>query len=147
MTDGYCLYTRHPEWLYRLADDTVYQTPFRLAVEIDTSYATLKTDGTLICKLGYGWNGPSGVPKKRHTGGMIYGALPHDTLYGLMCDKLLSRDKASRKMADQVLRQAMRSAGSWALTSWVFYLAVRCKGRDYANPRSLNRLRETLVAP
>ena len=147
MTDGYCLYTRHPEWFYRLHEDTVFKTPYRLAIEIDTPYATLKTDGTLIVKAGYGWNGPSGIPKKFHTGGMIYGALAHDALYGLMCEGLLSRSAENRKMADQVLREAMRSAGSWAVTSALFYLAVRCKGRDYANPRSLNRLRETLVAP
>ncbi len=147
MTEGFCRYSRCPEWYYRLFEETQYKTPFRPEAEIETAYAILKTNGILIGKAEYGWNGPSGVPKKFHTGGMIYGALAHDILYGLMCDGLLSRSKASRKMADGVLKSVMQSSGSWLLTSWVFFAAVRCKGRDYANPRSLNEFKEILVAP
>jgi len=147
MTEGFCLYTRHPEWFYRLYEDTAFKTPYRLSAEIDTPYSTLKTDGTLIVKAGYSWNGPSGIPKKFHTGGMIYGALAHDALYGLMCDGLLSRSKESRKAADGVLKSVMQDSGSWLLTSWVFYTAVQVKGRDFANPRALNQYKEVLVAP
>lgn len=147
MTENYCRYTRAPEWYYRLFEDTQYATPFRPETEIESPYAILKRDGTLIGKAEYGWNGPSGVPKRFHTGGMVYGALAHDILYGLMCDGLLSRSAESRKMADSVLKGVMQASGSWLFTSWVFYAAVRCKGRDYANPRSLNRLKEILVAP
>lgn len=146
-TQSFCKYTRHPEWFYRLAEDCEFKTRFRPAKPIDAEFVSMGTSGTLICRAGYGWNGPSGVPKRLHTGGMIYGALAHDALYGLMCEGLLSRSAESRQMADSTLREVMVDAGCWSATAWVFYAAVRCKGRDYANPRSMNQYREILVAP
>lgn len=147
MTEGFCRYSRHPEWFYRLTEDCVFKTPFRPETPVTDGYSILHPDGALVCAAGFGWNGPSGIPKRLHTGGMKYGALVHDALYGLMCAGVLSRSKESRKMADQVLRDTMKASGSWAATSWVFYGAVRVKGRDYANPRSLNTYKEVLVAP
>ncbi len=154
MTENYALIRLHRDWDYTLVDDVKFSTPYRPEQRIVSAreedgkpMVSLDPDGSLVLYAGYSWNGPTGVPKRLHTGGMKFGALPHDGLYGLMCDNLLSRSAESREMADKVLRDEMKRAGCWGITAGLFYRAVRMNGRNFANPRQNNPFKQILVIP
>lgn len=153
-TRNFARIRRHRDWDYTIHEAVEFDTPFRPSERIETRreddgrvLASLDVDGVLTAYPGYSWNGPTGVPAKLHTGGMKWGALPHDILYGFMCDDVLSRSAESREMADKVLRDEMKRAGCWGVTAELFYRAVRIKGRDFANPRQNNKYNEILVIP
>ena len=154
MTENFARMRLHRDWDYTLVEDVKFSTPYRLEAKIVSvreedkkPMVSLDTNGDLILYAGYSWNGPTGWPKRLQTNGMKFGALPHDGIYGLMCDGLLSRSAESREIGDNVLRVEMKRAGCWGITSESFYRAVRIKGRDFANPRQNNRFLQILVIP
>ncbi len=117
---------------YRELTNYKYQLtePYSLNVgmtshNIDADYIRLSTDGTLLIKEGYAWDGPSGPT--RDTLNFMRGSLVHDALYQLIrCEGLPASHKED---ADRLLRDICREDGMSRFRSWYVHLAVKLFGR------------------
>ena len=107
---------------YKIVDDAGFLTYLYPEKDIDTTYITLSTDGTLTVKAGYAFDGPSGPTID--TKNFMRGSLCHDALYQLMRDGYLHIHN-DRKLADQMLRDICRKDGMSKIRSWWVYKAVR----------------------
>jgi hypothetical protein len=76
-------YTRFRKgYRYQLAEDREFiHTPLRPKEDIVTTFIELRTDGTLLTKLGYAWDGRSGLLRRKKTKGP---SLFHDAVYQLI---------------------------------------------------------------
>jgi len=96
------------------------------------SFIELNTDGVLVIKKGYAWDGPSGPTID--TPSFMRGSLVHDALY-----QLLRREDIEQKWrdeADEELRRICREDGmSRIYSNWVHW-AVRKFGKRGADPES-----------
>ena len=96
------------------------------------SFIELNTDGVLVIKKGYAWDGPSGPTID--TPSFMRGSLVHDALY-----QLLRREDIEQKWrdeADEELRRICREDGmSRIYSNWVHW-AVRKFGKRSADPES-----------
>ena len=90
--------------------------------DIRTDYVDLTTEGQLIMKKGYAWDGPSGPTIDTST--FMRGSLVHDALYQLMRNDLISEDEW-RKQADKEMRRICREDGMCRARAWWTYWAVR----------------------
>lgn len=73
-------------------------------------WVELHTNGELVVKKGYCWDGPSGPTFD--TASTMRASLFHDALYQLMRELLLSVG-AHRRLADELLRRVMIADGAW----------------------------------
>jgi hypothetical protein len=100
--------------------------------KIETDFVDLDTDGALMIKKGYAWDGPSGPT--RDTKSFMRGSMVHDALYQLMRNNLLP--SSCREDADQELHRICREDGMNRFRAWYVLLGVR-KGAGFAaNPKS-----------
>lgn len=126
---------------YWLAEE--YQVKVSIIPENDVpvdktikSFIELNTEGVLVIKKGYAWDGPSGptidIPS------FMRGSLVHDALY-----QLLRREDIEQKWrdeADEELRRICREDGMWRIYSnWVHW-AVRKFGKRGADPESRKKI-------
>jgi hypothetical protein len=114
---------------------------------IKTDYIELDTEGMLIIKKGYAWDGPSGPTWD--TPNFMRGSLVHDALYQLLRSKLLEQKwekwrKEARKEADKELRRICREDGMSRIRAWYVYQAVSRWGGRAADPESRKKIH---VAP
>ena len=98
---------------------------------IETEYIDLTTNGELIIKKGYAWNGASGIPD---TSNIMRGSLVHDALYQLMrtvdhFDKETYRDPVDRLLQQMCIKDGMNS-----IFAWIVYKAVKTFGDPAADP-------------
>ena len=108
--------------------------------EIKSHFIDLNTEGMLVIKKGYAWDGPSGPTID--TPNFMRGSLVHDALYQLSRNKLIT--EKWRKEADEELRRICIEDGmSRIYARWVFK-AVRKWGKMAADPASLKKIH---VAP
>jgi hypothetical protein len=119
---------------YKLEEDYVLDVRGKVLLleGIDTKYIRLDTDGTLIVKEGYAWDGPSGPTFD--TKNFMRGSLVHDVFYQLIRDGYLVQ--SFRKVADILLYNICREDGMWYVRAWWVYLAVRIFGKTAADPSS-----------
>jgi len=101
---------------------------------IETEYVDLSTDGKLVIKKGYAWDGPSGPTID--TKSFMQGSLVHDALYQLMRLNKLDHDQY-RETADRILQRICKEDGMWSLRAWAVYHAVRVFGNPSADPASI----------
>lgn len=104
---------------------------------IQTDYINLGTDGQLVIKKGYAWDGPSGPTVDTAT--FMRGSLVHDALYQLMRMRLLENEKW-RKEADKELRRICLEDGMPWLRAWWVYQGVRIGGKKAASTGSLKKV-------
>ena len=123
-------YKKRRRYKYKLSEDYLHQAELRPAQPILTAYISLNTDGQLIIKQGYAWDGPSGITID--TDNFMRGSLVHDVLYQLMREKHLGQEH--REYADGLLRDICREAGMSKIRDWWVYQAVRLGGASYAKP-------------
>ncbi len=125
---------------YQLAEDVIVPTSI-LGYTIDIDFIALDTNGNLLIRKGYAWDGPSGPTYDRPT--FIPGSLPHDALSQLMRMELISR--SYRKTIDELLRDICIEDGMWAWWAEnVVYKGVRIGGNSSTDPA--NR-KEIITAP
>jgi len=125
-----------------------YQLVNHYSVEIDikpefpikTDYINLTTDGTLVIKNGYAFDGPSGPTID--TPNFMRGSLVHDALYQLIRQKMVA--VSHRSYADRLLRQICREDGMSAIRAWWVYQGVKNFGKSSAVP---GNKKEVIKAP
>jgi hypothetical protein len=99
---------------------------------IKTDYIELDTEGMLIIKKGYAWDGPSGPTWD--TPNFMRGSLVHDALYQLLRNEFL--EQKWRYEADEELRRICREDGMSKIRAWWVYKAVRLGGGPAASSYS-----------
>ena len=123
-------YKKRRHYKYKLLEDYLHQTELRPAQPITTAFISLNTDGQLIIKKGYAWDGPSGFTID--TDNFMRGSLVHDALYQLMREKHLGQEH--REYADKLLRDICSEAGMSKIRDWWVYQAIRLCGASSAKP-------------
>jgi len=117
---------------YQLQRDYCIATPIKPAKPIMLEFIELYTDGALLIRDGYAWDGPSGPTIDTLT--FMRGSLVHDALYQIMREGLLDHDYY-RPMADQLLHDICVEDGMWSLRAWVVLKGVSWFGDPSADPR------------
>ena len=128
---------------YQLVEEyslTVSVTPDD-AVKVD-EFIDLSTEGVLVIKKGYAWDGPSGPTID--TKNFMRGSLVHDALYQLMREGQLPASR--REDADKVLRKICRADGMSAFRAWYVYHSVRTFGGAAIKPKDHAEI-EIIEAP
>ncbi len=99
---------------YQLAGDIVYQSNLRIHQDASSESGRIKlhTDGILLIKEGYAFDGPSGPIIDRESN-MAASAI-HDALYQLMREQALPH-KYWRE-ADYEYAKVLTMCGSWRIT-------------------------------
>jgi hypothetical protein len=123
--NSYIAYT--DGWKYLLKEDYVCVTNIE-SHEIQTEHITLTTEGVLLIKAGYAWDGPSGPAID--TKNFMRGSLVHDALYQLIREKHLPH--SARDKADRMLQKICEEDGMWKIRAWWVYRAVSQFGADAA---------------
>lgn len=113
------------KYKYQLRETYTVFISIKPSVPILTQYIDLYTDGRLVIKEGYAWDGPSGPTIDTQT--FMRGSLVHDALYQLMRENYLSRIEY-REEADKILRQLCLEDGMWCIRAWWVYWGVRFFG-------------------
>jgi len=88
---------------YQLSELYLCKTEIYPPEHIHTQYISLLKDGTLICNLGYAWDGPSGPTFD--TPEAMAASLPHDAGYQLIHEGHL--DDSYKEKFDTLLKQIM----------------------------------------
>ena len=138
MTDRYVLYKEG--YKYQVYADCVLQTDIKPACDIVTDFITLLTDGTLIIKKGYAWDGASGPTWDDNTN--MRGSLGHDALYQLMRMGLL--DIKYRTTADALLRMWCIEDGMWSVRADAWFWSVQAFAKECAEKK---KVRKVKIAP
>lgn len=90
-------------------------------VSVDTSYAFMESDGTLVIKTGYVWDFGSGPAID--TPNMVVASLVHDVGCDLTAEGVV--DWSYRKDFDREFRRVLKLYGSSRLRRTYAYAAVR----------------------
>ena len=97
--------------------------------QIKTEYIELDPNGLLTLKMGFIWDGATGVFDTK----LMLASAVHDALYRLMRRQLLSIDY--RKQADKIFREISKVKNSW-VKSLILYWGVRWFGGRHAEPQA-----------
>lgn len=123
---------------YQLVEEYQVKVSVIPTDNIKTDFIELTTDGMLVIKKGYAWDGPSGPTID--TPNFMRGSLVHDALYQLLRDEFI--DEKWRDEADGELRGICCEDGmSKIRASWV-YMAVRKWGGVAASPEARKKIHE-----
>ncbi len=135
MTRGYIRY--RSEYKYQLASDYKIDIPILPAEAIVTEFIDLDTNGELVVKNAYAWDGPSGpvidTPENMRA------SLVHDALYQLMRNEEL-RARTHRKTADKLFRDICKEDAVSSLRANVYYRALRKFGKPAASPMNKKKI-------
>ncbi len=136
MTRGYIRY--RGDYKYQLASEYRIKINILPAEDIVADFVELDTDGELIVKNAYAWDGPSGpvIDTKEN----LRASLVHDALYQLMrLEELKSR--THRKTADKIFRDLCKQDGVPSVTANTYYRALRRFGKPAAQPENKKKIR------
>ena len=111
---------------YQLVEDFFIQTTIHPEVAAKFLFVELNTEGMLIIKKGWAWDGASGPTLD--TKSCMIAAMVHDALYGLMKRGLLS--KKYKDDADLLFYDLLIEDGMWKWRAKWWYRAVRNFGCD-----------------
>tara|TARA_R110001599_G_scaffold90866_1_gene238893 strand:+ start:61 stop:471 length:411 start_codon:yes stop_codon:yes gene_type:complete len=121
----------HKYYKYKLCIEQSAMTNIT-GFEIDHDYFNLDTNGVLVIRHGYCWNGSSGPTWD--TASTMRASLFHDALYQMIRERDLSLD--SRYLSDKVYYRLCLEDGMWRWRAWCHYRAVRAFGASSARPSS-----------
>lgn len=124
-------------WKYRLLDDESFATGIEIPIEATTQFITMQTNGELLVRKGYAWDGPSGPTID--TKSFMRGSLFHDVGYQLMREAKVPIDRL--KLFDQLLVDICELDGMWSWRRRWVYRGVRIGGGPHANPKPIKVLR------
>jgi hypothetical protein len=116
---------------YQLKESSETIINIRPDNDITTDYIDLSSEGKLVIKKGYAWDGPSGPTFD--TLNFMRGSLVHDALYQLMREEYLDKNKF-REPADRLLQKMCKEDGMSSLRAWWVYLGVHIGGDPSAEP-------------
>ena len=116
---------------YQLVETYCTEINIKPNQDIVTDYIELNTEGNLIIKKGYAWDGPSGPTID--TLNFMRGSLVHDALYQLMRQEHIDKGEY-REPADRLLQDMCRKDGMTALRAWWVYQGVYLGGDTSADP-------------
>ncbi len=135
MTVGYIRY--RDDYKYQLASAYGIKIEIRPKADITTDFIDLDTQGNLIVKKGYAWDGPSGPVKD--TPKNLRASLVHDALYQLMRhDELKSR--THRKAADEEFKRICKEDGVLSRRASIWYKGLRVFGKPAASPGNKKKI-------
>ncbi len=127
-------YKKRRKYKYNLHSDFKYSTGIKVDASKDLGYLKIDSDGELLIKTGYSWDGPSGPTID--TKNFMQGSLVHDALYQLMREGVLPQHL--RKKADKILREVCIEDGMSKVRAWWVYQGVRIGGASSAKPDLLS---------
>lgn len=140
-TEGFIRY--RSDYKYQLAEAYEIKIPIKPKKNIETDFLYLNTEGHLVIKNGYAWDGPSGPVID--TDKNMRASVVHDALYQLMRNKELS-SRTHRKTADQLFKDICKDDGVSNFTASVYFKVLRKFGKpaaDYKNKKEIYRAPET----
>ncbi|MCK5198205.1 MAG: DUF1353 domain-containing protein [Spirochaetales bacterium] len=126
-------YKKRRKYKYNLRSDFIYSTGIKVDTPKDLGYLKIDSDGELLIKAGYSWDGPSGPAID--TKNFMQGSLVHDALYQLLRECVI--EKSYRKRADEILRTICKKDGMLKIRACWVYLGVRIGGACSAKPDML----------
>ena len=135
MTKGYIKYKS--DYKYQLAEGYEIQISIKPKHDINTDFIDLDTQGNLVVKKGYAWDGPSGPVKDTEEN--MRASLVHDALYQLMRNDHL-KSRTHRKAADQEFKQICLEDGVSKFWASVYYKALRKFGKPAASPQNKKKI-------
>lgn len=135
----------HERYKYQLIKDVLAWTGI-FSFNIETKYYRMRTDGTLLIKSGYAWDGSSGPTWDSNN--TMLPSLVHDVGYQILrvsemippegdysdYNKLFEK---YRLLWDEVYHDKLIETGTWRLRAWWHYKGVRLFGRKSALPEYL----------
>ena len=134
MTKPYIKY--RSGYKYQLVEEYQVKVSVLPKNDIKTDFIELSTEGMLIIKNGYAWDGPSGPTID--TPNFMRGSLVHDALYQLLRNELI--DEKWRDEADEELRRICCEDGMPKICARWVYIAVRKWGKVAASPESRKKI-------
>jgi len=134
MTKPYIKY--RSGYKYQLVEEYQVKVSVLPKNDIKTDFIELSTEGMLIIKKGYAWDGPSGPTID--TPNFMRGSLVHDALYQLLRNELI--DEEWRDEADEELRRICCEDGMPKICARWVYIAVRKWGKVAASPESKKKI-------
>jgi hypothetical protein len=122
---------------YQLAEDYKIKINIKPKESIDTEFIALNTDGILIVKSGYAWDGPSGpvIDSKKN----LRGSLVHDALYQLMRQRKIAQAKYKDK-ADRLFEKLCKTDGVPASFARIYYEALKKLGKPATKPENAKKI-------
>ena len=134
MTKPYIRY--RSGYKYQIVEDYQVKVSVIPKTNIKTHFLELNTEGMLIIKKGYAWDGPSGPTID--TPNFMRGSLVHDALYQLLRNEFL--EQKWRYEADDELRRICREDGMSRLRAWWVHRGVRLGAGSAASPESRKKI-------
>jgi hypothetical protein len=125
---------------YQLAVDYSCQIGICPPVGVANDYIALGSDGVLLIRAGYAWDGPSGPTFD--TPSSMRGSLVHDAGYQLLREELL--DQGYREQFDQLLYTTVVEDGMWTWRARLWLREVRKFAAGAADPK---HRKPVLLAP
>lgn len=119
---------------YQLVQDAVWKVKgLTVAEPIETKFVCLFTDGTLLLRAGFAWNGVSGPTIQRNSNRR--GGAFHDGFYRLIRFGLLDLPReTARAIADEMLREIWIKDGMWKWLVSAEIAVLKKFGEDSAKP-------------
>lgn len=124
-------YRKLKHYKCQLVKDYSVRTDIQPKEPIDTLFIILTTNGELIIKALYAWDGPSGI--SIDTKSFMRGSLVHDALYQLMREQNLNY-QTHREYADNLLKKLCLEDGMSKFRAWYVHKSVRIFGEKHARP-------------
>ena len=116
---------------YQIVEEYSTNIPIYPDSDIDSDYITLSSNGNIVIKKGYAWDGPSGPTFD--TLNFMRCSLIHDALYQLMRANALD-NTVYREPADRLLQKMCREDGMSSIRAWWVYKGLRLGGNPAADP-------------
>lgn len=121
---------------YQLSKDFKWLgTPLKPKQAIKTDFIELNTNGTLLIKKGYAWDGASGTTID--TKSSMRSALMHDAFYQLMRMKLL--DRKNRKEVDDFFKAILIKDGMYRWRAYLWHKSVRKFAGFASDPKNIKK--------
>jgi len=123
---------------YQLHETVAFKlnVSFGVIEPINTRFIKLTTDGWLVIKWGYAWDGASGPTyDSKNT---MRGSLVHDALYQLLRMGLI--EQMYRDEADDELYDLIRDDGMWYIRAKSWHGAVTWFASSSAEPKSKKKV-------
>lgn len=111
---------------YQLAEDFYIQTDIRPEVPARFLFVELNTEGMLLIRKGWAWDGASGPTWDSQSSRVA--AMVHDALYGLIKRELLA--KHHKDAADKLFYDLLIEGGMWKWRAKLWYDGVKEFGCD-----------------
>ena len=118
---------------YQLAKTYEVETILRPINDVSTEFIDLNTDGWLIIRKGYAWDGPSGPTIDSLN--FMRGSLIHDSIYQLIRMELISSD--NRLIADNQLDIICKEDGMSSFRRWYIKRSLKRFGASAADPHNV----------